>query len=251
MSIDWYTVGAQLLNFLILVGLLKHFLYRPILDGIDAREQEIATRMSEAATVKAEAHAKYSEYQQQIAQSQQQHSDTLASSRAAAELERDKILNEGRQRIDADHQAAQHQRRRHAQRFIDELNDQAGKVLLSVTKKAVKDLSDQELEERLVMHALTTLKQNALHQDNTHEGSTHAQVCTREALTEKSQMRLQKSVMEYWPELELSFANNTEQSPGALVQLGSLQVDWTIDTYVSDLAAALSQKLLPAMKTKE
>ena len=38
MLIDWFTVGAQVLNFLILVWLMKRFLYKPVLDAIDARE---------------------------------------------------------------------------------------------------------------------------------------------------------------------------------------------------------------------
>ena len=40
MLIDWFTVGAQTLNFLILVWLMKRFLYKPVLDAIDAREEE-------------------------------------------------------------------------------------------------------------------------------------------------------------------------------------------------------------------
>ncbi|MCL1485860.1 MAG: hypothetical protein MH208_17135 [Marinobacter sp.] len=48
MSIDWITVLAQLANFLVLVWLLKRFLYRPILDGIDAREAEITKSMAAA-----------------------------------------------------------------------------------------------------------------------------------------------------------------------------------------------------------
>ena len=52
MSIDWITVAAQIANFLVLVWLLKRFLYRPILDGIDAREAEIANRMQEAVRAK-------------------------------------------------------------------------------------------------------------------------------------------------------------------------------------------------------
>ena len=42
MLIDWFTVGAQGINFVILVWLLKHFLYKPILGAIDAREKHIA-----------------------------------------------------------------------------------------------------------------------------------------------------------------------------------------------------------------
>ena len=55
MLIDWFTVGAQTLNFLILVWLMKRFLYKPILNAIDAREKRIATQLSDADTKTAEA----------------------------------------------------------------------------------------------------------------------------------------------------------------------------------------------------
>ena len=48
MLIDWFTIGAQALNFLILVGLLRRFLYRPILHAIAAREQLIAGELADA-----------------------------------------------------------------------------------------------------------------------------------------------------------------------------------------------------------
>ena len=48
MLIDWFTVCAQIVNFLVLVALLKHFLYGPILRAMDAREQTIAGRLAEA-----------------------------------------------------------------------------------------------------------------------------------------------------------------------------------------------------------
>ena len=41
MQIDWFTVIAQVLNFFILVFLLKRFLYKPILKAIDEREGKI------------------------------------------------------------------------------------------------------------------------------------------------------------------------------------------------------------------
>ena len=55
MLIDWFTVGAQTLNFLILVWLLKRFLYKPILNAIDAREKRIAAELADADVKKAEA----------------------------------------------------------------------------------------------------------------------------------------------------------------------------------------------------
>ena len=55
MLIDWFTIGAQALNFLILVWLMKRFLYKPILHAIDAREQRIARELAEADKKKADA----------------------------------------------------------------------------------------------------------------------------------------------------------------------------------------------------
>ena len=55
MLIDWFTVGAQALNFIILVWLLKRFLYKPILNAVDAREKRIAAELADADAKKAEA----------------------------------------------------------------------------------------------------------------------------------------------------------------------------------------------------
>ena len=55
MRIDWFTGSAQAINFLILVWLMKRFLYKPILDAVDAREKRVATELADAAAKKAEA----------------------------------------------------------------------------------------------------------------------------------------------------------------------------------------------------
>lgn len=48
MEIDWFTFAAQIINFLILLALLKRFLYGPILKAIDDRESEIESRFEQA-----------------------------------------------------------------------------------------------------------------------------------------------------------------------------------------------------------
>jgi F-type H+-transporting ATPase subunit b len=49
MQVDWITVAAQMINFLVLVWLLKRFLYGPIIKAMDEREAQIAERMRERA----------------------------------------------------------------------------------------------------------------------------------------------------------------------------------------------------------
>ena len=67
MLIDWFTVVAQVVNFLILVWLLKRFLYKPILDAIDAREKRIAAELADADAKKAAAEKQRDEFQRKSA----------------------------------------------------------------------------------------------------------------------------------------------------------------------------------------
>ena len=62
MLIDWFTVGAQVLNFLILVWLLKRFLYKPVLAAVDGREQRIQLATKAAAAKQLEAQAQLDDF---------------------------------------------------------------------------------------------------------------------------------------------------------------------------------------------
>ncbi len=63
MLINWFTVGAQAINFLILVWLLKRFLYKPILHAIDEREKGIAAQLADVEAKKAEAQKDRDDFQ--------------------------------------------------------------------------------------------------------------------------------------------------------------------------------------------
>jgi F-type H+-transporting ATPase subunit b len=55
MKINWFTLIAQVINFLVLMWLLKRYLYKPILKAIDERENNIVAQLNEAEAKKAEA----------------------------------------------------------------------------------------------------------------------------------------------------------------------------------------------------
>ena len=65
MLIDWFTICAQTLNFLILVWLMKRFLYKPVLTAIDEREKRIAGEMADADAKKTEAQKDRDDFQPQ------------------------------------------------------------------------------------------------------------------------------------------------------------------------------------------
>ena len=88
MLIDWFTIAAQAINFLILVWLLKRFLYKPILDAIDAREQRIAKELADADAKKAEAQQERDDFQRKNEQFDQQRAALLSQATDGADVER-------------------------------------------------------------------------------------------------------------------------------------------------------------------
>ncbi len=97
MLIDWFTVGAQMLNFLILVWLMKRFLYKPILNAIDAREKLIAAELADAEAKKAEAQKERDEFQHKNEEFDQQRAALLKKATDEAKAERQRLLDEARQ----------------------------------------------------------------------------------------------------------------------------------------------------------
>ncbi len=86
MLIDGFTVAAQVLNFLILVWLMRRFLYQPVLDAIAAREQKIAAELADAATTRAEAKQQQDEFQQKSQAFDEERAGLLQHARDATKL---------------------------------------------------------------------------------------------------------------------------------------------------------------------
>ncbi len=243
MSIDWITVVAQIANFLVLLWLLKRFLYRPILDGIDAREKEIAERMSEATVIRESAQATEADYQTQIASLRQGREGLMEESRQAAEAERDALLAEANTQIARERQEREKQRAEEALRYSRELHDTGAHALVSLTRKALKDLSDETLEQRIVSQAAARsaamseqLKQAAGEQ-------TNAKITTQYPLPQDLQEKLITEFKQTLPNCGLTFTVDPEQSPGLNFRLGGAQLGWTVDSYMNGLEELLRDGL--------
>jgi F-type H+-transporting ATPase subunit b len=149
MLIDWFTVGAQALNFLVLVWLLKRFLYQPILDAIDAREQRIAKELADADARKAEAQKERDEFQHKNEAFEQQRAALLGKATEEAKAERQRLLDEARQAADALAAKRQEALRSEQQSLNQALSRRAREEVFAIARKALADLATSSLEERM------------------------------------------------------------------------------------------------------
>ncbi|HEY5372487.1 MAG TPA: F0F1 ATP synthase subunit delta [Polyangiaceae bacterium] len=149
MLINWFTVGAQALNFLILVGLLKHFLYKPILTAIDAREKRIAGELADAATKKTEAQKERDDFQHKNQELDQQRGELLSKATDEANAERARLMDEARQAADALSAKRTEGLKSDAKSLNQAISRQTQQEVFAVARKALSDLANTSLEERL------------------------------------------------------------------------------------------------------
>ena len=149
MLIDWFTVGAQALNFLILIWLMKRFLYKPILKAIDGREKRIAKELGDADAKKAEAQKERDEFQHKNEEFDQQRAALLSKATDEVNAERKRLLDEAHKAADDLSAKREETLRNDAKNLNQAITRRTQDEVFSIARKALTDLATTSLEERM------------------------------------------------------------------------------------------------------
>jgi F-type H+-transporting ATPase subunit b len=239
MLIDWFTVGAQVVNFLILVWLLKRYLYRPILAAIDARERGIAAKLEAAR-----------KGQEQV----EQEKKVLADARADLDHKRLAVIDAaeqeakaGRARILA---AAEKESQELRATRLRELGQEKAAYqadlirlvrneIVACVRKIVGDLASSSLEQTAVDAFLKRLE--AAPSPAAHTGQNSARLRCAFPLPAQQQQQIDEElrkkfaisgplVVEVDPNLGLGFD----------LIIGQERMQWTLDSYLTSFEKSLA-----------
>jgi F-type H+-transporting ATPase subunit b len=148
MLIDWFTVGAQAINFLILVWLMKRFLYKPILNAISEREKKIAAELADAAKKKTDAQKQEDDFKHKNEEFDQQRTALFKKATDDAQAERERLLGEARKAAEALSAKQLETMRSEEQHLQEAIRRRTQQEVFSIARKALTDLATASLEER-------------------------------------------------------------------------------------------------------
>jgi F-type H+-transporting ATPase subunit b len=149
MLIDWFTVGAQALNFLILVWLMKRYLYKPIRHAIDEREKRIAAELANADAKKTGAQKEHDDFQHKNAEFDQQRAALLKKATDEAQSARQRLLDEARKEAAALSSKQQDVLRSEERTLHQDIRRRTQQEVFAIARKTLADLATTSLEERL------------------------------------------------------------------------------------------------------
>ncbi len=256
MLIDWFTVGAQALNLLILVWLLKRFLYKPILNAIDAREKKIAAELADAAAKKAEAKKDRDEFQHKNEEFDQQRAALLTKATDEAKAERQRLLDEARKAADALSAKRGETLRNDAQHMSEAISRKTQEEVFAITRKALTDLATTSLEAQMTeiftrrLRAIDA-KAKASLGEAIKSASEPAVVRSAFALPDEQQAVIQKALNEtFSADIKLRFETAPDLVSGIELTTNGQKMAWSIADYLTGLEHGVDELLKAKDKPK-
>ena len=256
MHIDWFVFFAQIVNFLILVFILKHFLYGRIIQAMDDREAKIVSRYEEAGRLQKEAQEAAAESEKKNQSMTDMAQEMLNKARDEAENTRQEMTRKAREEVDQVQMRWYEALESEKKTFLENLSARAGTYVYDTIRRILQDLADAELEDKIVnvfirlisqadKETLSVLKQSAI------IAGTGITIRSAFELSPGQQAAIQEALRPYIAEeLEIIYETTHKAVAGIEMTIHGHKISWSINDYISSLEKSFSRLLkeeIPAM----
>ena len=240
MHIDWFVFFAQIVNFLILLFLLKKFLYGRIINAMDARQAKIEAIFAEAEECRQKAREEASKYEQCLMEQARTSEEFTNKARADADAYRRELMQKVREEIDTIQTRWFETLCLERANVFHELRRLTGMEVYAIARQVLKDLADEELEERMVQvlaKRIETLGREEREKIRTltAEGEP-IRVFSAFALSQEARVRLDQAIHRgLGPDLSGAYETAEDVLSGCELRIDGYKVAWSAKDYLDTL----------------
>lgn len=248
MQIDWFTLLAEVVNFLILAYLLKRFLYNPILGIADRREREIAQQYAEAEAREREAEQQAQAYEQERQKMADQREEMLEEARQAAQEERRRMMDEIRREVKVERREWRRQIEQQREAFRQALQRRASAEVYAVASRVIADLAGADLQEQVVGRFLTQLRRisdadaDAVRRELDDGGIEIISAFPLQERWRRDIVRALREVLDVG-EPTLTFSEDGELICGISMRIDGHKITWNVQSYLDQLQESVESVL--------
>ncbi|WMJ21825.1 F0F1 ATP synthase subunit B [Paludicola sp. MB14-C6] len=148
--IDWRTMIITLCNFLILMFILKKFLYKPVKKVLDDRKTEIENIYNKANQTNEEAANLKTEYEEKLSVAKDTANTIVKEATQKAQLRSDEIISDAQDKASAYMERATAQMEQDKRKAVNEMKDSITDLALSAAQHVVSKELTQKDHEKLI-----------------------------------------------------------------------------------------------------
>jgi len=257
MLIDWFTVGAQIVNFLILLALLKWLLFDRIVHAMDQREGRIASRLEEGEKKMEEAEHRAKNLEEERRRFDSKRDGLLQEAKEKADAHRQELARQARDEVDRMRHEWEQELKKQQRQFLQDMSQQAGDLLKRAVHKALVELADADLQQGTIRVFLAKLENmdgptRDRFKERLREMDGDVVVASAEGLSEDSRSDVANSLKHHFHEnIQPSFETAPELISGIEIRLRGQVLGWSLSYYLDTFTETLEEKLHERMETVE
>ena len=247
MQVDWITTIAQIINFLVLVYLLKRFLYRPIVAAMNRREEHIAKRLEDAEQQSTEARQQGDAYRAQLQELERQREQLINEAKREAETQHIQLLDGLRDEIATIRTRWHEEVEREQQAFLAQARQMVGEQVCLVARQALGDLADAGLEKQML-----GVFQKKLSEVPAHDREKLAESASETGLMLQTRFPLSPALQEsitaiIHEQIAATLTILFEQAPelicGINLKAPGFKLEWNLESYLAHIDEQLASSL--------
>lgn len=254
MLIDWFTVGAQIINFLVLLAILRYFLYDRILAAIKAREETIAQMHEEAEKAIGAAEATRMAFEAKAEELESDRKRRLEGMEKEIEAARQGLIRQAQQETDQLKERWQEHLRNQSEAFVMALSQQALHESCEMARSLLSEMADASLEEQMIRAMARELERLPVEKK---EQLREAIAVLTEPITVRSGFHLSptsqaqlrdtlKQTIGYQGEWQ--FQVDPSLICGAVLSVGGFEIRWELKEQLQAMEQSMARSIADATK---
>ncbi|HDQ05071.1 MAG TPA: hypothetical protein ENN23_11060 [Deltaproteobacteria bacterium] len=249
MHIDWFVLFCQIFNFLLLVYLLKRFLFWRIIKAIDEREARIAASFSEAQEIKAKAAQAADLYEKKNKFLAEKSEQLLNEANSAAEARKKELMEKVREEVDSIKIRWQTMLAREKEAFFQDLRVRAAREIYATARKAMRDLADADLEAQIVNEFIRRVR--SLDKEKTGEirkaisgGGNKVVVQSAFDIDKDTQAKIEQALKKQITNgFTIRYMTQPDVVSGIELRVNGHKIAWSLNEYLENLVENLTETI--------
>lgn len=245
MQIDYFTITAQIINFLVLVFLLRHFLYRPVIKTMDEREQRMVSRLKDVEQKAKDAEQEAESFRQMKRELEDKRQEMLAKATVEVQALRSDLIKKANAEVEATIADWYQSFERQKGSILADLRLRTGEEVYAITSRAIQDLADEKLEARIIETFIRRLREmgeagkKKIKEFFKTPGQTITLRSTFEIPDDSRQIILETMQNLAGKDLKINFETSPELISGVEMSTPETRIGWSIASYLDTLKADL------------
>ena len=240
MQIDWVTVAAQIVNFLVLVWLLHRVLYRPLTRALKAREEEVQRSLREAEAARETAETEAEAHRHALRRLEDERHARLEAVEEEAEALRAEMTEKTRGELAKQRTTWEAQLEDEKAAFLERLRRRAGEAFVTLARRTLAEMADEDLVNRIAhvfarrLSALAPEEQE--HLKSAASGEEAPLILSSFPLSPEARALVAESVGRVVErDVEIDFREEPDLECGVVLAIGSRHVGWTLGEHLDAL----------------